>query len=129
MRLSSTHNLPWNGLGGALSFLCLIHCLGLPWLAVLLPVTPLLDESTHLYLFLLLAPIAIFAAWQGLRRHGICKSAFLLCLGLVLVGVAVFMPLSESREIVVTLAGSLLLISGHILNSRLAQSYRTANPS
>lgn len=81
MRLLSTDNLPWNGLGSALSFLCLIHCLALPWLAVLMPVASLLDESVHVFLFLLLASIAAYAAWQGLYNHGKRKPTLFISAG------------------------------------------------
>lgn len=128
MRLFSSHHLPWNGLGGTLSFLCLIHCLALPWLAVLMPMAPLLDESAHLYLFLLLAPIAAFAAWQGLRKHGKSKPAIYLSFGLALAAMALLAPIGESLEILLTVIGSLLLISGHVLNSR-PRTYSTATHS
>jgi hypothetical protein len=127
MRLFPTDNLPWNGLGGTLSFLCLIHCLALPWLAVLLPVAPLLDESVHLYLFLLLTPIAALAAWQGLSKHGKRMPPIFLGIGLVLVALAMLLPVSRASEIMLTAAGSLLLLTGHVLNSRPRLS-RIANP-
>ena len=129
MRLFSNKNLSWNGLGGTLSFLCLMHCLALPWLAVLMPVVPLLDASVHLYLFLLLAPTAAYAAWQGLGKHGKRKPILFMSVGVALTAMAVFVPMAESSEIMLTVAGSLLLITGHALNSRSAHLHRIANPS
>jgi len=111
--------LYWDGLGGFLSLLCLIHCMVLPWLAALLPITLLLDESAHIWLFLALAPAAVMAAISGYRTHRQHLPIILIVPGVMLVGGAAFTPISESLEVSLTIVGSLLLIIGHLLNGRL----------
>lgn len=91
----------------------------LPWLAVTLPLSIFLDERVHVWLFIALLPAAIFGAWSGWRHHHDLKPSILLAGGLVLVGIAAFLPVSEATEIAVTIPGSLLLIAGHSLNRRL----------
>lgn len=116
--------LDWDRLGGALSFLCLIHCLVLPWMAALLPVTLLLDESAHVWLFLALAPAAALAAWSGFRTHRKHLPSTFMATGVLLVGIAAFTPINEALEVALTVAGSLLLITGHIHNRRLKPVHR-----
>jgi len=113
-------------LGGALSFICLIHCLLLPWMAALLPVTRMVDESAHTWLFLTLAPIAVFAGWTGFREHRQQLPGTLMAAGVLLVGSAAFAPINETLEVSLTVAGSLLLIAGHIHNGRLKLIHRIA---
>ena len=113
-------------LGGALSFLCLIHCLLLPWMAVLLPVTLLMYESAHVWLFMALAPAAAIAGWSGFRAHHQQLPGTLMAAGVMLVGGAGFAPINESLEVSLTVAGSFLLIAGHIHNGRLKLIHRIA---
>ncbi|MCB5188915.1 MerC domain-containing protein [Methylobacillus caricis] len=109
----------WDKLGNILSFLCLIHCIALPWLALTLPLAILMDERVHVWLFIALLPAAIFGAWSGWRHHHDLKPSMLLAGGLTLVGFAAFLPIGEAAEVAVTIPGSLLLIAGHSLNRRL----------
>lgn len=126
MRSQAIRLLKWDSLGGILSFLCLIHCLVLPWLAALLPVTLLLDESAHSWLFMALGPAAALAAWSGFQEHRYSLPSVLLAAGVFLVGIAAFMPIDEVWEVTLTVTGSLLLISGHIHNGRLTLIHRIA---
>lgn len=111
-------------LGSTLSFLCLIHCLVLPWMAALLPVTQLLDESAHVWLFLAIAPAAALAAWSGFRSHRQHLPAALMGGSVCLVGIAAFAPINATLEVLITLAGSVLLIAGHVHNGRLKLVHR-----
>lgn len=108
-------------LGGALSFLCLIHCLVLPWMAALLPIALLLDESAHTWLFAALAPAALLAAVTGYRANGEPRPAWGLVAGVALVGAATFLPALEPVETALTVIGSLLLIGCHGHNLRLSR--------
>jgi hypothetical protein len=108
-------------LGGVLSFLCLIHCLVLPWMAALLPIALLTDESAHAWLFAALAPAALLAAFTGYRANADPKPAWGLVVGVTLVGAAAFAPWLESVETLLTVVGSLLLIGCHGHNLRLAR--------
>lgn len=111
-------------LGGVLSFLCLIHCLMLPWMAALLPVTLISDESVHVWLFLALGPAAAMAGWGGLREHRRHLPVLLMASGVLLVGSAVFAPINQALEVPITVTGSALLIAGHIHNGRMKRVHR-----
>ncbi|WP_089375301.1 MerC domain-containing protein [Methylobacillus rhizosphaerae] len=106
-------------MGNLVSWLCLIHCTVLPWLAFILPLSFLLDDSVHLWLFVALFPAAVFGAWSGWLHHGNGRPSLLLAIGLALVGCATFIPMSAAAEIALTIPGSLFLITGHTLNRRL----------
>lgn len=108
-------------LGGVLSLLCLIHCLVLPWMAALMPITLLMDESAHAWLFAALAPAALLAAFTGYRTHGDPKPAWGLAAGVALIGVAAFVTWLETIETPLTVIGSLMLIGCHGLNMRMAR--------
>jgi hypothetical protein len=120
----SIHLLKWDSLGGCLSFLCLVHCLILPWMAALLPITLFLDESMHVWLFFALVPAATLAAWNGYREHGQALPVTLITAGIALVGLGAFWPMSETLKTALTIAGSLLLVAGHIINGRLTLIHR-----
>lgn len=114
----------WDRLGGALSFLCLVHCLVLPWMAALLPVTLLLNESAHIWLFLALAPATVLAASSGFRTYRRHLPSTLMATGVLVVGVSAFTSINEALEVTLTVAGSLLLIASHIYNGRLKLIHR-----
>lgn len=124
MRSQTIRRLDLDILGSTLSFLCLIHCLVLPWMAAMLPVTQLLDESAHVWLFLAIAPAAALAAWSGFRIHHRHSPGVFMAAGVCLVGIAAFAPINETLEVLITLAGSLLLIAGHVHNGRLKLVHR-----
>lgn len=119
----------WDKLGNVVSWLCLVHCTVLPWLVISMPLSFLLDESVHLWLFLALFPAAVFGAWSGWRQHSNGKPSILLAAGLALVGSATFIPMSTTAEVALTIPGSLLLIAGHTLNRRLQRIMHIASPS
>ncbi len=119
-----TFGISWDAVGTTFSLLCLVHCLLLPWLALLLPVAWLLDESVHLWLLFLLVPSAAVAALRGLILHGRFTPAALLGAGSTLVSLACLEAASEFTEVALTVAGSLLLITGHLVNSRWIRIHR-----
>jgi len=93
---------------------------------IMLPFALLLDESVHLWLFLAIAPIATLAAWSGIREHRQHLSAIFILLGVFLVGIATLTPIGEGLEVTLTVAGSLMLIFGHVHNGRLRNKHRHA---
>lgn len=115
----------WDRLGIGLSGLCAVHCLLIPLVAALLPLWPV-AESVHVWshpvLFLLIVP----TVWLALRNGGYRRRSVTLLLlgGLSTVGMAGLLHdvtgllASEWGEAVITLAGSVQLISGHGLNYR-----------
>ncbi|WP_183029990.1 MerC domain-containing protein [Altericroceibacterium spongiae] len=102
------------------SFLCLIHCLALPLLLLILPGILgvfAASEGFHLAAFLLVAPAAFIAFWLGYRRHGAIVPALTGLAGVICLAAAL-LPRLHDWETLITVAGSLLLVTGHIWNWR-----------
>jgi len=117
--LARTGNDLIEGAAISVSLLCLVHCLALPVLLLILP--GLLgifarSEIFHAAVFLVIAPFAAIAFLIGYRSHGQIAPAMLGMAGLVCLAVALVPGLEEQREYWITVAGSLLLVVGHLLN-------------
>tara|TARA_R110000822_G_scaffold107232_1_gene235736 strand:+ start:207 stop:614 length:408 start_codon:yes stop_codon:yes gene_type:complete len=103
----------------SVSLLCLVHCLALPVLLLILPgLLGILARSEifHAAVFLVIAPFAAIAFLIGYRSHGQVAPALLGMSGLACLAVALIPGLEEQREYWITVAGSLLLVIGHLLN-------------
>lgn len=103
------------------SLLCLAHCLALPLLLLLLPGTLAIfvrSEAAHLWIFLLVAPFALIALGLGYRRHGQFLPGLLGSLGIACLAIALMPVIGEWAAKAITIAGSLLLVAGHLLNWR-----------
>lgn len=106
-----------------LSGLCAIHCMAVPVLVLTLPFLAEKFESpwVHIIMALFVVPIGLFAFWSGFRHHGKSSVLWIGWSGLLLVGSAALMPalwrgfLGDDG---ITILGSLLLISAHLLNRR-----------
>ncbi|MEQ7894157.1 MerC family mercury resistance protein [Xanthomonas arboricola] len=124
----------------ALSSLCLLHCLALPLLAAALPLLGAWSraEWVHMVFATAAVPLSSYALWSSHRRHALPAPVWALAVfgrhrrhalpapvwalavfglaGLVLgaSGVA-----GGSWETPITVTGSLLLASTHLLNLRL----------
>ncbi len=80
-----------------------------------------LHEWLHPVFAVILVPTTIFALWRGIGVHGKKAVAIPLLAGLTLVLIAGFFGHFEpghAREIIVTSAGSILLVIGHFINWR-----------
>jgi uncharacterized membrane protein YfcA len=117
------HTRPWpDRLGALTSALCIVHCLLTPVLlslsSVLAHVLPG-EEPIHRALSLLVALFGAAALLSGFRRHRRTRVLTLMLAGLALIaGAAWFgdrLP-THAAEVLVTLAGSALMISAHRLN-------------
>ena len=103
----------------ALSGLCLIHCLVLPFLALSLPFFVAFERAEWVhYVFAGIAlPLSFFGLRYGCTHHkasrGLIACAALGCLALMFG--AVSWP-SERWGIVITVCGSLLISAAHIYN-------------
>ena len=113
-----------DGAAIGLSTLCVIHCLGLPILATILPSVSAIAELEWLHKSFVVAavPLSILAVFQSARHR-----AFLLVLGLVGPGIlllvaAAFVPALEAHETPLTVLGAVLLCIAHVLNWRFALS-------
>ena len=106
-----------------LSFMCVLHCIALPFILILLPtVTSLLalsDERFHLWLVFAVIPISVFAIVSGYLHHKFSIVLLISAIGLALLISAVMLEhdvLGEKGEIILTLLGSGLVACGHIVN-------------
>lgn len=103
------------------SILCLAHCLALPLLLLILPGTLAVfarSSAVHLSIFLLVAPFAFVALGLGYRRHRRPLAGILGMLGIACLGAALVPALGEPTARIITVIGSLLLVTGHVLNWR-----------
>lgn len=108
-----------------LSFLCMLHCILTPFLAIIIPyvalVSVLEQETTHIWLLLCVTPISLFAIIRGYQKHGHFPTLLLTIAGLLLLVVAATIGhdiFGHTGEVIVTLIGSCLLILGHIKNAQ-----------
>lgn len=107
-------------MGITLSGFCAIHCLFFPVAVALMPLWPVaesLHRWTHPLLFLLILPTVVFA----IRKSDGDRSVFrLLAFGLVVIALAWLLHgwIGSWGESLVTLAGSALLVTGHLKNYR-----------
>lgn len=120
----------WDNLGIGLSGLCLLHCLGTPFL---LPLLPLLghqshDDHLHLFLFFPLLFIAAVAFWHGYRHHRQLMSLYIFVSGslLLLLSLAFSSTLDGqwawSLSVFASIVGSLLLIVAHYKNRKACRT-------
>ena len=108
----------------SLSFLCVAHCLLLPFAILVMPTlgaTFLEDEAFHLWLLFLVVPTSIFSLWLGCRKHGrlevLMMGAFGLCLLLVIVTLGADV-LGKTPERISTVAGAALIALAHLRNMK-----------
>lgn len=108
------------------SFLCLLHCLALPLLLLALPAIAeafVRSELFHIAVAALVVPAAVLAFTLGYRRHRALAPAMLGAAGVACVVIALAPALEDSLSAdLLTAAGSLLLIAGHLINWRLRGS-------
>jgi hypothetical protein len=109
--------------GIALSGLCAVHCLVLPFILPFVGFFAALAESewTHVFLAIGVVPTVVFAAARGYRRHG--KREILWLLGVGALAVVAALGVGEFAgdgrlEAAFTTCGSALLIAGHWKNHR-----------
>ena len=117
-------------LGLVLSFACLLHCLLTPLLLSVLPLlglSLLASDSFHAVFAVGVLLAAALALVPGYRVH---RRASVLLLGVAGVSsVAIGAAMSHGgAETALTVIGSLLLVSAHISNLRLARKHLHAHP-
>lgn len=120
--MSGNHDTPrrWDALGLLASGLCLVHCMSLPLLLAALPALGFLAaRAFHVALGGLVLGLAALAFVSGYRRH---RRLGVLALGLggaASLGVAMLLPEGVvAGERWLTVVGSLVLVSAHLLNLR-----------
>ncbi len=112
-----------------LSFLCALHCTVLPIVLILLPsISGLLafdPEALHLWLIFAVIPISLYAVISGFRYHSNKNILFISSIGMILLVAAVVFGhdiLDGKGEVILTLAGSLLVMFGHLRNFTLRRN-------
>lgn len=109
------------------STLCFFHCLFTPVAMILLPVlgaNALDNEYFHKFMLFLVLPSTAVAVSLGCRRHKdllvvlLGAAGFILLLSGFFVGNAVA---GDYGEILLTIAGGVILVSGHIRNFMLCR--------
>ena len=109
-----------------LAALCAAHCLLVPILLVLSPQfsqSLLADEHVHQWLLMITLPLSSLALLSGCQHH---KKRGLLVIAAAAIALLILAIFSHDfgghwLETSLTLAGSLLLISVHIMNHRLCK--------
>lgn len=96
--------------------LCLIHCVGLPFVAMLLPVAGLLsgDELVHRLLVLLGAPATIWLIYKASITKRYLSFIITASTGLGLLVIAAFVELVSEFETPLTVLGACVLGFSHL---------------
>lgn len=106
------------------SIVCLAHCLLLPLLFFLWPLSAHtfdFPESFHVASVLLAMPVSSLAMIGGYRRHKHVMPSFCAAGGLAMLGVGASGNVTGLGETAVTVLGSGLLIGAHLWNRRGAR--------
>lgn len=113
------------------SFLCLVHCLALPFLLAALPAlaTALpVSERFHIWIIAFAVPTSAVALWTGWFEHGAVFPVLVGGVGLGLLAIGAFVFGETFWEIPVTVCGSLILAAAHLRNWRLRHNSRPVRP-
>ena len=109
----------------ALSGLCVLHCLAMPFVLLALPFMGQLTEGHfHLQMLVVVVPVSSIALGLGFRRHRRMPVMVAGGIGLLLLFVGGTWMHSEVgilADRATTIAGSLLLASAHFYNSRFSR--------
>ena len=115
-------------IGVFLSATCLLHCLTLPVMLTIAPMTQtgLLDEQTfHLVLLWFILPVSLIALGIGCRQH---KDLLILLLGgtglslLLFAGLVGHSVLTPTTERGVTIVAGLILAAAHLRNFKICRA-------
>ena len=116
-----------DNLGITISSVCAIHCLLLPAIFIIAPYSFLASHEFHEALIYFILPCAAVAFILGCRKHGDVKVAIMGTLGVMLLGSSllfheIFHAEEHSEELItvlITIAGSAMLILSHLRNRKL----------
>jgi hypothetical protein len=115
-------------IGVFLSATCLLHCLALPVLLTIAPITQtgLMDEQTfHLVLLWFILPVSLIALGIGCRQH---KDLIIVLLGgtglslLLFAGLLGHTYLSPPTERVLIVVAGLILAAAHLRNFKICRA-------
>ncbi len=116
-----------DNLGITISSVCAIHCVLLPAIFIIAPYSFLASHEFHEALIYFILPCAAIAFILGCRKHGDIKVAIMGTLGVMLLASAllfhdIFHAEEHSEELItvlITIAGSVMLILSHLRNRKL----------
>ena len=116
-----------DNLGITISSVCALHCVLLPAIFIIAPYSFLASHEFHEALIYFILPCAAIAFILGCRKHGDVKVAIMGTLGVMLLASSllfhdIFHADEHSEELItvlITVAGSLMLIVSHLRNRKL----------
>ena len=116
-----------DNLGITISSVCAIHCVLLPAIFIIAPYSFLASHEFHEALIYFILPCAAIAFTLGCRKHGDTKVALMGTVGIVLLASSIlfheiFHAEQHSEEyisVLITIAGSVMLILSHLRNRKL----------
>ena len=116
-----------DNLGITISSVCAIHCVLLPAIFIIAPYSFLASHEFHEALIYFILPCAAVAFTLGCRKHGDIKVALMGSFGIILLASSillheVFHSEEHSEElttVLITIAGSIMLILSHLRNRKL----------
>ncbi len=122
---SSRHKAFLDKIAVALSGLCLLHCLLLPFVVAVLPFLGQFGtDHFHAELLLFVIPLSVIALGVGYRRHHHAEVLVFGALGLTILtigGTFVHDTYGEMADRAMTVTGSIILAFTHYRNFRLAK--------
>ena len=116
-----------DSLGITISSVCAIHCLLLPAIFIIAPYSFLASHEFHEALIYFILPCAAIAFTLGCRKHGDIKVALMGSFGIILLASSILLhEIFHSEEhseelttVLITVAGSIMLILSHLRNRKL----------
>jgi hypothetical protein len=119
MNVMNGRRLTWDAVGITASAVCVVHCVATPIALILLPALSRFlpgNESFHRWLVPAVFSIGMISFVSGYRRHRRKLLLVPLVAGMTLIAIGAFLTSNDIQETVVTLLGSALVISAHVIN-------------
>lgn len=116
----------------ALSGLCLLHCLALPFAIAVLPfLGQFADDHLHLQMLIVVIPVSVVALGLGFRRHrhrGVIVAGALSLIVITVGGTVAHDHFGLLADRLLTIVGSLGLAVVHYRNFRLSRHLARSGP-
>ena len=107
-------------IGLSASFLCLIHCLALPFVT---PFLPLLAGHNHWLvesIFILLITLSTLTIYRGYRAHNDRRALITGIIAFVFLASSLLFP-HNPMQITLSVAGSMMMMIAHVANYKLCR--------
>ena len=116
-----------DNLGITISSVCAIQCVLLPAIFIIAPYSFLASHEFHEALIYFILPCAVIAFTLGCRKHGDIKVALVGSFGIILLASSILLHeifhsdehSEELMTVLITVAGSIMLILSHLRNRKL----------